>query len=244
MMDNFTESQFLSNADREGQSLSTVLSEAATGMDYAPRELKRGERPRVFERPDGKVEIEAAFLVKDNRGFFSGDDHGLIFPMLEKARQLKILALPIGKILNTDYHADIGGYSYDTQPHTASWERFGVDKGLWNRNDAFNFQPANSTERLYPGLPDYSNEIDMNTAESISPDVSSNDLDFFNRMKMGTKEYDKNLGVLKTIARGASVVMIFSSADWNFDYEKKQPYQSKEQIQQISNELYEAFVGK
>ena len=63
-------------------------------------------------------------------------------------------------------------------------------------------------------------------------------------MRQGTEEYNEYLEVLKGLARNARIVMIFSSAGWNFDYTRSLSDQSKEQIENVVTELSGAFVGK
>lgn len=241
-MDNLTELQSFPDPNRKLQSLPVILSEVAKRQEYKPRKLRRGKTPKVIVRSGGTVEIEETTLTDRGRAIFYGDSHGLIFPMLEQARQAGILSLPVGSILNADYHADIAVYNSGTYVHTTSWERYGVDQGLWDSANAYNFRPSSSTGEPYPALHAYTNEVTIDEVANLSPQVLSVDLDFFKRMRRGTDEYTEHLAVLKAIARNARIVMVFSSAEWNFDYEKSRPTQSKEQIEHIVGELNSAFL--
>jgi hypothetical protein len=243
-MIDFIEPLGISNPNRQLSPLPVRLSEVAKKQEYKPKRLRKDEMPKVLVRSDDAIEVEEALLIDKGRGIFFGDSHGLIFPMLEQARQSDILDLPADSICNADYHADIAEYNSNTYSHTTSWERYGVDQGFWSRDNAYNFRPSNSTAVPYHSIHAYTNEIDINKAQTLTPQILSIDLDFFKKMKIGTKDYQQYLETLKSMAKKARIVMIFSSAEWNFDFVKFQLYQSKIQIENIVTEIYNAFLGE
>ena len=180
-MDNLTELQSFPDPNRKPQPLPVRLAEVAKKQEYKPRKLRKGETPRVLVRSGGAIEVEEAALVDRGRGIFYDDSHGLIFPMLEQAKHSGILTVPVDSILNADYHSDIAEYSPQTYSHTASWERYGVGQGFWDRASSYNLRPSNSTAGPYPSIHVWSNEVDISEAQTLSPQVLSVDLDFFKK---------------------------------------------------------------
>lgn len=220
------------------------LKDVAKRINYKPVELEWGKTPTILVTSKGKVEVVEAQVIHEGRGIFFGDSHGLIFPMLFRACSKGLLSLPITSILNVDYHADIYSYNNDTTSHVSSWQRCGVAMQFWRKEHSYNFRPYNSTAGPYPNSEKWTNEITLDEAEELFPNVLSVDLDFFMRMKQGTPEMETYLKFLQTKAQHSKIAMIFSSSMWNAVPQSTKPLQSKEQIEHIVARLNSAFTQR
>ncbi len=231
------------SSELQREVLNGELSEVASKVEWCPRNLSLGDMPQFIQSSTGWVELEETKLVKNGRAFYSGDSHGLIFPMLDLSRKEGLIVLPVdGGIVNVDYHVDVAEYTSQTSNHSATWERFGVVKGFWSRKNAYNFRPHNSGfSHLVPIIPNFSNPIDVHKARSIVPEVLSVDLDFFNDLKVGNSDYQEYLDVVKNMAKAASLVMVFSSSAFINDPIKHVPRQPIGQLKQIVEELITVF---
>lgn len=158
--------------------------------------------------------LETSELVREGRILMYGNSHGLIFSFLKRAIDKGIIELPIKSILNVDYHADVATYNESDENHYASWQRYGVDKGLWSKDDSYSWQPDSS--ELPHSCDDptpFIRSVNMNEAENLSPDVLSIDLDFFDFAEPENPEFSKFISVLNKLVKCAKCVFIFSSSE-------------------------------
>ncbi len=216
------------------------LREVAQNMPIEPRELLPNEYPKI-KVGKGRCELETAELIdkKHKRAIMYGDTHGLIFPFLYRAVNAGIIQLPIHTIVNVDEHADIAPYTNSFVCHSASWQRYGVDNHLWQRQQSYNWQPERSTATpnmaYSPAL--YIKSVGVHDVDALSPEVLSIDMDFFNNIKPGTDKFNLYIEKLKGLVKRAKCVCVFSSSAWT-DLERL----PRETMQKVVQEIQDTFT--
>ncbi len=174
--------------------------------------------PKTFLDKPGcpKLEIAECLDPHKKRILLYGDAHCLIFPFLQRAVEKGILQLPLGPILNVDYHADINTYSASMASHTDSWQRRGVDEGFWRSDCSYNWQPEDSRAQPMRHLdPDrYIRSVSKQQAKELMPEVLSIDLDFLMEMKENCQTLEEHISAVRSLAQRAKCVFVFSSSAW------------------------------
>lgn len=220
------------------KALAADLKLIAEKLPFHARELKKDQLPKVQqENKYNGPELETAYFVsKDGKKLlYYGNAHGSIFPFLEDAVTKGIIGtLPLRQVLNVDFHADVATYSEHTTCHTASWQKFGVEKGFWSESNSYNWQPEHSTATR-PKM--YTTAIETDRVLELSPQLLSIDLDFFNDLSLEDPKFSKYLDILKVLVKRADCVSVFSSSGWTL--EKLTQKVVEKIIQEIQNTFTE-----
>lgn len=179
-----------------------------------PRTLNAGELPSITRatRTSGP-RLEQALVENGDKTLFYDNGHGSIIRYLVDIEKQGKLQLPI-KILNLDFHADIAPYTDEFVEHTASWQRFGVDHDMWDRDHCYQWQPPHSN---CPPMKEFTPEkfITPKSTEDLGNvdfDVLSVDLDFM--QSLDTPEIKQYLLLLRTLVKRANHVFVCSSSSW------------------------------
>ncbi len=200
------------------QELAVELQKLADRFPITPRQLSQGELPKIEPQERVGPKLETAYLEdpEQKRLLFYGDGHGLIFPFLNEAVKRGLVQLPLRQVLNLDYHADIATYTEHTVSHTASWQRYGVDRGFWDRSGSYSWQPKHSTATPRRDFTpeQFIQSVGTEQSANLEPDLLSIDIDFFNKLDPNDPKFSEYLEVLKNIIRKSKCVFVFSSSGW------------------------------
>lgn len=233
--------EYFENFSRKfGSSLEVAveLQKLAERFPITPRQLAQDEFPEIESQERfGGPKLETAYL-EDSEGkrlLFYGDGHGLIFPFLNEAVKRGVVQLPLRQVLNLDYHADIATYTEHTVCHTASWQRYGVDKGFWSSSGSYNWQPKHSTAvpRRDFNPEQFIKSIGADQSAVLEPDLLSIDIDFFNNLDPKSPEFSEYLNILKDIIRKSKCIFVFSSS--GFTDGKVKPETLRNVVEEIQN---------
>ncbi len=198
--------------------LAVELQRLAERFPITPRQLTQYELPEIEPGERMGPKLETAYLEKpeQKRLLFYGDGHGLIFPFLNEAVKKKLVSLPLRQVLNLDYHADISTYTEHVVSHTASWQRYGVDRGFWDRTRSYNWQPDHSTAtpRCDFSPEQFIQSVDTEQVNGLEPDLLSIDIDFFCDLNQSNPKFSEYLDALKEIISRSKCVFVFSSSGW------------------------------
>jgi len=222
--------------------LAVELQKIAERFPVTPRQLTSDQLPVI--RPHDRVgpELETAYLddVEQKRLLFYGDGHGLLFPFLNKAVKKGIVQLPLRQVLNLDFHADIATYTQHFVSHTASWQRYGVDKGFWGNSSSYNWQPEHSTAKPRRDFTpeQFRQSVSAEQAADLALDLLSIDIDFFNDLDPKNPKFSEYLETLKQIISKSKCVFVFSSSGWTGG--KVTP----ETLRQIIENIQNTFLKK
>lgn len=229
--------------ETDNETLVNSLREVAEKYSIDPKELQRDQYPIIEVEGRKSCLLETAEYIdrKNERALMYGNAHGLIFPFLQRAVEEGIVQLPLKAVFNVDYHADIVLYTDLYIDHTASWQKYGVEKGFWSVKNSYNWQPEKTTAPpTQDRFPDkYIQSVDTNEASHLSPEVLSIDLDFFNNMTPDTDMFDTYISILKKIIKKSKCVFVFSSSGYT-KFESLSP----ETMRQIIQEIQIAFINE
>ncbi|MCB0333015.1 MAG: hypothetical protein KDD55_05915 [Bdellovibrionales bacterium] len=169
----------------------------------------------ISETSSGIAQLDTGYKTSKSgeKILYLGNAHGLLIPFLSHAIMAGRIEAPLS-IVNADYHADIAEYTPQTSSHTASWQRLGVNLGLWRASDSLNWRPTHSTATpLQSFAPDrYITEVTSDHVLARGQfDVVSLDLDFF--MK-SPPDLERDLAIILKIIEVSPVTMMFSSSGW------------------------------
>lgn len=189
------------------------LETLASNLLFSPRNLDQAEIPELKTKQNLKKLIleETVWADHNNtRIIMTGNSHKLIFPMLNLARNRGMANIPITEpIINIDYHADIDDYDKNIVAHEASWQKAGVDKGIFSPLLSYNYRPPQARSGPYKNIALYTSELPNLTDRSFG--IVSIDLDF---LKAGESHCSEFMPELLRIVGGSSVTMLFSSSQW------------------------------
>jgi hypothetical protein len=197
--------------------ISNNLEKLCSGATFSPNILLEGNLPNIIRPRFSGIFLEASVYNGERQDVYFADSHAMIFQMLGLSVKSGRVDLPINCIINFDYHSDIAQYNEDlTTLHENSWQRAGVDKGLWKKQQSYNVRPVNSSAKpLNEFNPDkYILDVSLDKVKDLHSDVLSIDLDYFNNMEMESEEYKETLRVICTLAQYSKVIAFFSSSAW------------------------------